>query len=80
MLPRFAPGSIIFVDPDVQPESGSKVVAYLEDEGTATFKEYQEDAGRRYLRATNPDWPNQYIEINGSCRIIGTVVFAGFMP
>jgi len=78
MSPDFPPGIIIFVDPEVQPESGKKVVAFLEDENTATFKQYFEDAGKKFLKAMNPDWPTQYTEINGNCRIIGTVVSAGF--
>lgn len=77
MLPDFPPGSIIFVDPGVRPESGKKVVACLEDENSATFKQYFEDSGRKYLKAMNPEWPSQYTEINGNCRVIGTVIFAG---
>lgn len=78
MAPDFPPGTIIFVDPEVMPESGKKVVAFLEDENSATFKQYFEDGGKKYLKAMNPEWPAQYTEINGNCRIVGTVVFAGF--
>jgi SOS-response transcriptional repressor LexA len=77
MSPAFPPGTIIFVDPTVMPESGKKVIAFLEDENTATFKQYFAEDGGKYLKAMNPDWPSKYVEINGNCRIIGTVVFAG---
>jgi len=77
MAPDYPEGTIIFVDPDVEPESGKKVVAYLVDQDSTTFKQFFRDAGQKYLKAMNPDWPRQYTEINGNCRIIGTVVFAG---
>jgi len=77
MAPAFPPGTIIFVDPAVMPESGKKVIAFLEEENTATFKQYFAEDGAKYLKAMDPEWPSQYVEINGDCRIIGTVVFAG---
>jgi len=77
MAPAFPPGTIIFVDPAVMPESGKKVIAFLEEENTATFKQYFAEDGNKYLKAMNPEWPSQYVKINGNCRIIGTVVFAG---
>jgi len=78
MAPEYPDGMIVFVDPDVMPESGKKVVAYLEDSESTTFKQYFEDSGHKFLKAMNPDWPTQYTPINGNCRVIGTVVFAGF--
>ena len=77
MAPVYPEGTIIFVDPDIPPESGKKVVAYLEDSDSTTFKQFFQDSGQKFLKAMNPEWPTQYTEINGNCRIIGTVVFAG---
>lgn len=77
MAPTFPPGSIIFVDPEVPPISGKKVVAKLVDESKATFKQYIEDGDSKLLKAMNPNWPEPYVPINGNCVIIGTVVFAG---
>lgn len=77
MAPYFPQDFIIFVDPEVVPLSGRKVVAMLSDSNEATFKQYIEDGGHKMLKAMNPNWPEPYIAINGNCRIVGTVVFAG---
>lgn len=68
-------GTVIFVDPEQQPENGSRVVAKLD--GQATFKVLAEDAGRKYLRPLNPQYPT--VEINGNVEIIGRVIGA-YMP
>lgn len=65
-------GMIILVDPEREPASGKLVVAKLENENEATFKQYMIDAGRCYLKALNPHHPPTII--NGNCKIIGVVV------
>lgn len=77
MLPRFEEGDLIYVDPEVQVENGSYVVARLDDENQATFKQLIIDGNKKYLKALNPDWPNKFVEINGNCTIVGKVVFTG---
>lgn len=77
MLPRFEEGDLIYVDPDAQVENGSYVVARLDDENQATFKQLIIDGNKKYLKALNPDWPNKFVEINGNCTIVGKVVFTG---
>lgn len=77
MAPRFNEGEHIYVDPEAQPENGSFVVARLEDENQATFKQLIIDGNKKYLKALNPDWPNKFIEINGNCTIIGKVIYFG---
>jgi len=79
MSPSFPPGCLIFVDPEVMPISGKKVVAVLTDTDPhkTTFKQFIEDGGEKMLKAMNPDWPERYVPINGNCRIVGTVIFAG---
>lgn len=64
-------GMLILVDPDYPAVSGRLVVAKLTDSQQVTFKRLIEDSGRRYLKPLNPEYP--MIEINGNCRIIGTV-------
>ncbi len=76
MAPAFPRGVLIYVDPEVPPTSGRKVVAACDD-GSATFKQYFEDSGQQYLKALNPHWPEPYTPLTDNCRIIGTVVFAG---
>lgn len=65
-------GMIILVDPEREPLSGKLVVAKLENENEATFKQYMVDAGRCYLKALNPHHPPTIV--NGNCKIIGVVV------
>lgn len=65
-------GMIILVDPEREPVSGKLVVAKLENENEATFKQYMIDAGRCYLKALNPHHPPTIV--NGNCKIIGVVV------
>lgn len=65
-------GMIILVDPAKEAVSGKLVVAKLENENEATFKQYMVDAGRKYLKALNPYHPPTII--NGNCKIIGVVV------
>ncbi|EMG5747223.1 LexA family transcriptional regulator [Yersinia enterocolitica] len=65
-------GMIILVDPEKEVTNGKLVVAKLENENEATFKQYITDAGRKYLKALNPYHPPTII--NGNCKIIGVVV------
>ncbi|MCY1448586.1 LexA repressor [compost metagenome] len=65
---------MILVDTEADACSGKLVVAKLTDSNEATFKKLIEDAGRRFLKPLNPDYP--MIQINGNCKIIGVVVRA----
>lgn len=77
MITEYNPGDMIFVDPEIAPVHGDDVVAILLDSGETTFKRLVEDGGQKYLKALNPNWPEQYVKINGNCSIIGTVIFSG---
>ncbi len=77
MLPNYRPGTLIYIDPEVQPENGDDVVARLTDSSIeeATFKRLiMEPGAPKTLMALNPSWPHRYIDINGNCEIIGTVI------
>lgn len=67
-------GAAILIDPEVEPINGKLVVAKLEGDNEATFKKLVIDAGRRFLKPLNPQYP--MLEINGNCKIIGVVVDA----
>jgi len=77
MEPKFYNGDLIFVDPEVTPESGKYVVVRLEDSDEATFKQLIIEGGRKYLKALNPDWPERIAEISETATICGAVVFKG---
>lgn len=75
MAPRYRPGVVIFVDPAVQPENGDDVVAVLTESAEATFKRLVlEPGGPRMLMALNEAWPQRFMEINGNCQMVGTVI------
>lgn len=67
-------GMVILVDPQVEPRNGKLVVAKLEGDNEATFKKLVIDAGRKFLKPLNPQYP--MMEVNGNCKIIGVVVDA----
>nr|WP_318381246.1 LexA family transcriptional regulator [uncultured Enterobacter sp.] len=67
-------GMVILVDPEIEPINGKLVVAKLEGDNEATFKKLVIDAGQKFLKPLNPQYP--MIPVNGNCRIIGVVVDA----
>ena len=77
MEPKFDEGDLIFVDPEAECIHGSYVVARLDDDNQATFKQLIIEGGHKFLKAANPNWPEQLIPINGNCTLVGKVVFAG---
>lgn len=77
MEPRFIQGEHIYVDPEAEVENGSLVIARLVDENQATFKQLIIEGDKKFLKALNPNWPTQIIEINGNCTIVGKVIYKG---
>lgn len=70
--PSYPEGAIIIVDPDRPVHSGDRVVVRLEDSAEATFKQYIEDSGRKYLKPLNPQYP--MIELDERATICGVVI------
>ena len=77
MEPKFDEGDLIFVDPEAECIHGSYVVARLDDDNQATFKQLIIENGHKFLKAANPNWPEQLIAINGNCTLVGKVIFTG---
>ena len=65
-------GIVIFVDPEKEVVHGSRVIAMIEGSTEATFKSYTEDAGARYLKPINPQYPIR--EIGPGITICGVVI------
>lgn len=65
-------GCIIFVDPDRVGGvvSGDRVIARINSDNEAIFKVYVEDAGKRFLKPLNPQYP----PISDEFEIIGKVI------
>jgi SOS-response transcriptional repressor LexA len=77
MEPKFYEGDLIFVDPEAECIHGSYVVARLDDDNQATFKQLIIEGNQKFLKAANPNWPEQLIPINGNCTLVGKVIFTG---
>src|SRR5512137_2030062 len=65
-------GTIIYVDPHKQLTNGCRVIAKLPNSNEATFKEYREDGGKRYLKPLNPQYQTQ--EIHDDTILCGVVI------
>ncbi|MDH0777508.1 XRE family transcriptional regulator [Delftia tsuruhatensis] len=72
--PSYEPGDVIFVDPGRAAQPGDRVVVRLEHQKQATFKQYLEEDGRKFLRALNPDWKPRLTPIDGEATICGVVI------
>jgi len=70
--PSYPEGCIIYVDPKVQVHNGCRVIAKLPGINEATFKEYREDGGKRYLKPLNPQYP--MVEIFDNTLLCGVII------
>ncbi len=70
----FSDGDIVFVDPLRAADHRSCVIVGLDDEREATFKQLVIEGNRKLLRPLNPNWPEKWIDVNGSATIVGTVI------
>lgn len=71
----FDEGDIIFVDPSVEAENKSCVIAFDHDERVTTFKQLIiDEVGSKFLVPLNPMWPDRIIPINGNTSILGVVI------
>lgn len=77
MEPEFYAGDVVFVDPEREWHSGSVVIVRddAHGESAATMKKFVEDeTGKCYLRPANPAWPQQFINVTETMRIVGVVI------
>lgn len=65
-------GCVIYIDPEQAGgvTSGDRVIAKLINDNSVTFKVFVEDAGHRYLKPLNPQYPI----ITDKFSIIGKVI------
>ena len=76
MAPRFRDGDYIFVDPDAAERNRGFVLVRPANGRGATFRQLVEEAGVRYLKALNRNWPNRIAEADDNA-VCGVVVFHG---
>lgn len=70
----FKDGDIIFVDPTLDAQNKDFVIARLDNESEATFKQLIVEDGQKMLMAINPDWKPKFIQINGNASMLGVVI------
>jgi SOS-response transcriptional repressor LexA len=70
--PTYPDGSIVICDPEVSAKSGRRVIVRLPGQQLLVFRELSEEAGKRYLRPLNRQYP--VIELPAKAEIIGVVV------
>ncbi|MCM1500667.1 MAG: hypothetical protein NC124_19570 [Clostridium sp.] len=70
----FRDGDIIFVDPTIEPKHRDFVIARLDNESEATFKQLVLEDGKKILMAINPEWKPRFIPINGNATMLGVVI------
>lgn len=74
MEPKFHEGEIVVVDPEARADSGRFVVAKKTGSQEVTLKQLIMDGSETYLKAANPNWPDQIIRITEEWIICGVVI------
>lgn len=79
MQPKFDPGDIIYVEPEVglySLKDGDLVVISCNDDTEATFKQFVigDTSEDMYLKPLNPNWPDQVMRPMSECTLVGKVV------
>ena len=72
MQPEFQEGEIIIVDPTLQGKHNQFLVARMEDDDAATFKQLIIVGNRQYLKPLNSRYP--LIDVHGTLHTCGVVV------
>lgn len=75
MLPRFREGDLIFADPEADPmHHNGFCLALLPGARAPVFRRLVQEAGRRYLHALNPAWPDPIVELTPDVQIVAAVI------
>jgi SOS-response transcriptional repressor LexA len=65
-------GSTVIIDPNVNPDFGDVVLAFIENKSAYTLRRLTQDAGQSYLIAINPAYKS--IEVDDSIKIVGVAM------
>lgn len=74
MEPRFPEGTIILIDPEMQPTNRDFAVVYVDGHKIPTFKQILIDGNSTYLKPLNPDFKSIHLDKN--YKFLGVVVQA----
>ncbi|MEO5351272.1 MAG: XRE family transcriptional regulator [Magnetococcus sp. YQC-3] len=72
MEPEFQEGEMILIDPTLPGKHNQFVIARMEGDSLATFKQLTLVGSRTYLKPLNPRYP--LIDVQGGIRVCGVVV------
>lgn len=75
MAPNFDERDVGFVDLEAKYFLGLYLVIRLDNDNQATFKQLIIENGHKFLKAANPNWPEQLIPINSNCTLVGKIIF-----
>lgn len=71
----FSEKDALFVERYLEPENGSFVIARIDNEEEATFRQLMIEGASKYLHALNPAWPSRIIDFKShSIEIVGVVI------
>ena len=70
----FAIGDYVFVDPDVKETDGRIILVELDNGKLALRQLSTQSSQKRMLKAINPNWPENDIELNDKIKVLGTVI------
>ena len=65
---------LLFIDPDIEPQRDDFVFATSSKYELASIKLLMEQDGRQFLYTSNPTWQKQFILIDNTTKIYGTVI------
>ena len=72
MVPQFREGEIIIVDPTLPGTHNQFIIARLEGDTVATFKQLMVTGNKTYLKPLNSRYP--LIEVQGAIKVCGVIV------
>ncbi len=67
MTPRFPQGTILIINPDLEPEDGDLVVIHQQSSAEATLREYFDDGLIKYLKPIIPDLQKEKLDKSKIC-------------
>lgn len=73
----FKAGDFIYCDPDREAAEESFILVRSSHDSEPQLRQLVIESGVRYIKATNPAWPDQIKELVAPAEIVATVIFKG---
>lgn len=72
MKPDLMVGELALIDPTEKPKNNDFILVTIN--GSPTFRQITFDADQKFIKSTNPDWPNRISPLDETISILGVVV------